>query len=101
MHALNILKEPMDITVKNLQSSIPIPTSQIQSVAKKVAGELNRREAIGGIFADISIVFVGKQRMRSLNNKYLGHDYLTDILTFDLQVSAELVICPFVARVNA
>lgn len=40
--------------------------------------------------------------MRTLNKKYLGHDYVTDVLTFDLGLGfGEIVICPQVAVVNA
>jgi rRNA maturation RNase YbeY len=50
----------------------------------------------------LSIVFVGTARMRSLNRKYLKHDYVTDVLTFDLgEGSGEIIICPQVARTNA
>jgi len=49
-----------------------------------------------------SIVFVAPGRMRSLNKKYLGHDYVTDVLTFDLGGGlAEIIICPDLARFNA
>jgi rRNA maturation RNase YbeY len=40
--------------------------------------------------------------MRSINKKYLGHDYVTDVLTFDLGVNAgEIIICPQAALSNA
>jgi len=50
----------------------------------------------------LSIVFVGSARMRMLNKKYLKHDYVTDVLTFDLgDKAAEIIICPKVAFSNA
>ena len=40
--------------------------------------------------------------MRTLNKRYLGHDYVTDVLTFDLgDNQAEIIICPAVASANA
>ena len=35
--------------------------------------------------------------MRALNREYLGHDHVTDVITF----SEEIVICPAVAKRNA
>ena len=32
--------------------------------------------------ASISITFVGPARMRTLNRTYLGHDYVTDVISF-------------------
>jgi probable rRNA maturation factor len=52
--------------------------------------------------ASLSIVFSGTRRMRAINKKYLKHDYVTDVLTFDLgEGSGEIVICPQIARMNA
>jgi len=39
--------------------------------------------------------------MRAVNKKYLKHDYVTDVLTFDLGESGEIIICPQIACVNA
>ena len=40
--------------------------------------------------------------MRAINKKYLKHDYVTDVLTFDLGSGiGEIIICPQVAQANA
>ena len=108
----------MDITVKNFQSSIPVSISKIKSAARKVVVELNGRGLINQTPTDISIVFVGSRRMRTINKKYLGHDYVTDVITFSLGGEtpplrkgsvgaglpgpmAEIIICPKIAKQNA
>jgi probable rRNA maturation factor len=87
----------MDITVKNLQSKIPIPVSRIKTTAEKAVRQLKQTEAI----AMLSIVFVGPQRMRTINRTYLGHDYVTDVITFNLEEAGEIIVCPEVAQKNA
>jgi probable rRNA maturation factor len=87
----------MDITVKNLQSSIPIPQSTIKTIAFKTGKLLRLSKRLG----EVSIVLVGSKRMRRINQDYLGHDYVTDVITFDLKDSAEIIICPQVAYQNA
>ena len=40
--------------------------------------------------------------MRTINKRYLRHDNVTDVLTFDLgEGMAEIIICPHVAHANA
>jgi probable rRNA maturation factor len=40
--------------------------------------------------------------MRTINREYLKHDYVTDVLTFDLsEGQGEIIICPQVALSNA
>lgn len=99
MVVLNILKDLMDLTVRNLQRSIPVSVSKIKSSAFRAAGLLSKRKK--GFPSVISIIFVGAKRMRGVNRRYLGHDYVTDIITFDFQGVAELVICPQEALKNA
>jgi len=68
----------------------------------------------GGDKKDLSIVFVGSQRIQQLNKKYRQKDQPTDVLSFaekDLPLGlnqigfssglGELVICPVVVRKNA
>jgi len=98
----------MLITLKNLQKKIPIRAAQINKTVETAVRKL-KKVVTGTTFlkkksclSRLSIVFVGSRRMRSLNKKYLGHDYVTDVITFDLQDGlGEIVICPKVAASNA
>ena len=88
----------MDITVKNLQRSIPVSLAKTKTTALKACSSLKLLKS----FLNVSIVFVAPGRMRSINKKYLGHDYVTDVITFDLgDGNAEILICPQVASANA
>ena len=64
-----------------------------------------KRQLIGRryqLISALSIVFVGAKRMRAFNKKYLNHDYVTDVLTFDLgEGICEIIICPKIACANA
>ena len=46
--------------------------------------------------SDISIIFCDDEHLKTINTQYLGHDYYTDIITFDYssnnQVSGDLFI---------
>ena len=58
-------------------------------------------------FAALSLVFVTGSVIRKINKTHLGHDDVTDIITFDLRergalfLDGELFICPSQARRNA
>jgi probable rRNA maturation factor len=57
----------------------------------------------------LSVVFVGSARMRTINRKFRGRDYATDVLSFDYEGQSmdgwkflgELVLSPEVAMTNA
>ena len=57
--------------------------------------------------AKLSLVFIAGRAIRKINKNHLGHDYVTDIVTFDLRshgsgpLEGELVICPSEAARNA
>ncbi len=56
--------------------------------------------------AELSLVFVTGSRIRTVNRARLGHDYVTDVITFDLgsipgRIDGEIYICPAEARRNA
>jgi probable rRNA maturation factor len=86
----------MEITLKNLQKKISIPQNKVLKAAKAASRTLQILQ--GGL----SIVFVGTKRMRAINKKYLKHDHVTDVLTFDMgENTGEIIICPRVAWANA
>ncbi|MBF0511673.1 MAG: rRNA maturation RNase YbeY [Candidatus Omnitrophica bacterium] len=86
----------MEILLRNLQKKIPIPASKILKAAKAAFRK------IGWTPLSLSIVFAGGGRMRRLNKQYLNHDYVTDVLAFDLGGHAgEVIVCPSMASSNA
>jgi probable rRNA maturation factor len=86
----------MEITLKNLQKTIPIPRKPILKAAQAALRKLSLEAGC------LSIVFVSPQRMRAMNRKYLKHDYVTDVLAFSLGgLFGEIIICPHQARRNA
>lgn len=54
---------------------------------------------------DIGYMFVDDKKILEVNNEYLGHDYFTDIITFDYDeddvISGDLVISLDTVRTNA
>ena len=84
-----------------------VPWRRMRRVA---AATLRAVRAPAGEF---SVIFVGGGTMRRLNRRYLGHDYVTDVLSFDLHhrsgrrdttpvgVLGEVIIAPSVARRQA
>lgn len=76
----------MDIAIRNLTKK-RIDGELITRLAKKVLkGENSKIE-------ELSIVVVGKKRIRTLNKKYRGIDKATDVLSFGDKVN-EILICP-------
>lgn len=54
---------------------------------------------------EIGCMFVDDEKILEVNNEYLGHDYYTDIITFDYDegdtISGDLVISLDTVRTNA
>ncbi len=40
-------------------------------------------EAEGYILGDVNYIFCSSQRLLDMNRRFLGHDYFTDVITFD------------------
>jgi probable rRNA maturation factor len=53
----------------------------------------------------INIIFVGHQRIRTLNKKYLNNDFATNVLTFpncdNNSSSGDIVLCPIIINQEA
>ncbi|HOD12375.1 MAG TPA: rRNA maturation RNase YbeY [Candidatus Omnitrophota bacterium] len=69
------------IDVRNLQTRIPLRPHLIAAKVKKFLSH----EGIAA--ADLSIAIVSDSHIKSLNQKYLKHDYATDVLAFNLASS--------------
>lgn len=72
----------------------------LQKITLALARELfpNRSREVG-------VYFVGRKKMGQLNQKFLGHEGPTDVITFDYSdgkvVHGEIFICPDVALLQA
>ena len=79
MRALNIRKRKMELALENLQKKIALNPPRILNVVKTIL----RHEGV--THASLSIVFVTRQRITALNNRFLRRHYATDVLAFDLR----------------
>jgi probable rRNA maturation factor len=74
------------ILINNL-TTVPVDEKFVKKIVKIVLkGEKKEK-------GEISIAFVGSERIRELNRKYRGRNKTTDILSFGGDGSGELVIC--------
>lgn len=66
---------------------------------KAVAATYNRR------IGEVGYMFVNDEKILEVNNEYLGHDYYTDVITFDYDegdvVNGDIVISIDTVRSNA
>ena len=96
--------------ISNFQRKIPIPVPKVRTVLRFACRKLRSK------IPELSVAFVGERRMRRLNREYLGHDYITDVITFHysnmsfpnasqkrsgVTMCGEIIICPAVAARNA
>jgi probable rRNA maturation factor len=92
----------MIIEIQNLQTIIPLNLPRLKAQIRKVL--LHQRI----VDARLSFVFVDDSKIKTLNKKYLRHDYATDVLTFDLRqlgsrysVDGEIIISSQTAKRHA
>ena len=62
----------------------------------------------GYALGDVTYIFCSAQRLLEMNRQYLGHDYFTDVITFDYSdlngtrnISGDIFIDPYTVRSNA
>jgi rRNA maturation RNase YbeY len=91
-----------------------IPTIQFNFLATITLKERRRLKAFltrvfrkeGRTVADLQYIFCSDDYLLTINRQYLGHDYFTDIITFDLSeknhaINAEIYISVDRLRENA
>jgi probable rRNA maturation factor len=97
----------MVVAVVNAQRAIPVNMSRMAQVARWAIRRLHIRTP-----GTLTITFIGPQRMRRLNKRFLGHDWSTDVLSFRYDgvesrsggcagVVGDLLIAPSLARAYA
>jgi probable rRNA maturation factor len=83
----------LEVDVANRQRKYPIDAAWTIELARFTL------QAEGVEQSQISVVFVDPRAMQRINREYLGHDYVTDVVTFPLgdgltPLSGELIVCP-------
>jgi rRNA maturation RNase YbeY len=66
------------VTVSSAVRRCPLSGAAAADLARRVLRAEGVRDAA------VSVTFVGRRRIRSLNRRYLGHDRETDVLAFAL-----------------
>lgn len=91
------------IAITNRQRMQKINLPLLKKIAAAVLEDLAMKEA------DLGIVLVGAKEMASINEKFLGHEGSTDVITFDYaakskrrnQLHGEIFVCVDVAGKQA
>lgn len=92
----------MNVFVANEQD-LPVAEARLSDLARHA---LDQEEVDDD--AELSVLFVGSDHIRRLNQRFAGDDYATDVLSFpmmedddDSLLLGDVVICPQVAQSNA
>ena len=95
----------LKVRIRTTQRKIAINKKRLIHLAKKIL------EIKGLNNAELSILFVGKQRIRTLNKRFRKKDRPTDVLAFSMrqgrgaflhpQILGDVVICPQIAQAAA
>lgn len=100
----------VETSASGIARGVFLSADNVRHAAGKMLKKAGVRDAV------LSIVFLDGRAMRRLNRESLGHDYVTDVITFNLldekraargkgkkniAVEGEIYICPAEARRNA
>ncbi len=75
----------LQVDVINRQRKIKISPQRVLSSSKKILRLLSKeicQKASEGKIISISVVLIGSKKMKEINYKYRGKNYLTDVLSF-------------------
>ena len=89
----------MTVSVTNTQREAPVNKARMARLARGAARRLNIRAT-----GTLAITFISARRMRTLNKRFLRHDWDTDVLSFRYDgepVVGEILIAPRLARAYA
>jgi len=92
------IQSRFDIQIRNEVKSARVFQNQIRTLTVKILKSFGWKQGI------LSILFVGDRKMRSLNQRFLAHDWTTDVIAFGLAgggpkpkrgpvVLGDLVVC--------
>ncbi|MBI2430092.1 MAG: rRNA maturation RNase YbeY [Ignavibacteriales bacterium] len=79
------------VVIRDADASVRLTKKEIGNIVSFVC----RQEKISG--AELIFVIVNDRKIRAINKKFLHHDYITDVITFPLdmkRVNAEIYINP-------
>jgi probable rRNA maturation factor len=92
----------VDVFVANEQD-LPVAEARLSDLARHALDQEDVDDD-----AELSVLFVGADHIRRLNQRFAGDDYATDVLSFpmmedddDSLLLGDVVICPQVAQPNA
>jgi probable rRNA maturation factor len=93
----------MDVFVANEQQ-LPVDETRLSTLARHT---LRCEDVDDG--AELSVLLIGADHIRRLNQRFAGDDYATDVLSFPMMeededielILGDVVICPSVAESNA
>jgi probable rRNA maturation factor len=82
------------IEINNL-TKIPVDPKFLKEIGQKILKKEGKDNK------DLSIVLVGRKKIRELNRSYRKEDRATDVLSFEYNTLGEIVFCPEMIRKNA
>ncbi|MCX5702871.1 MAG: rRNA maturation RNase YbeY [Candidatus Omnitrophica bacterium] len=90
----------MKIIIKNLQKKIPINPKRIKTAILKACSLEDIKKS-----GEVTICFINDEKIKALNSRYLGKNYPTDCLAFDMSrghtLCADIAISTDTASSNA